>query len=1075
MRTLLMAILVGLLSTGCTAGLNMFDISQPDENDAVIEGDVDTRLLPDAVLREEIRTVEEVEFDFAIPDVPAELPPMCEGGCFLDPCEDNGDCLSGWCVEHLGAGVCSQNCQEDCPPGWLCKQVEATGPDLLFVCVSQHANLCKPCNAASDCKTVGGMDDVCIDYGTEGAFCGGECEDNGDCPWGFSCIDAFTVEGAQTAQCVADAGVCPCTGKSIELALSTNCNVTNDFGTCTGKRVCTTEGLTECDAAVPVAEACDGLDNDCDGETDEPSLIGGDYVNLCDDQSDCTEDTCAGEQGCTNTVLDSGSCNDNNPCTIADHCVAGACMGDAVDCDDKNPCTDDSCTEAGGCVHAPNSVMCDDEDPCTLADQCSNGDCAGTQVPCDCQADSDCAPLEDGDLCNGTLVCDLTSLPYKCAVNPATVVTCPAPVGDEVQCLEAVCVPESGACLLAPANEDSLCQSGDACMVSSKCLEGACAGGVPVNCNDGNPCTDDGCSPNIGCTHDLNAAPCSDDDVCTTSDQCQQGGCVGGPLLACDDGDVCNGEESCDSATGCQPGVPLACNDGDPCNGVETCHPTDGCQLSVPPLCDDFNPCTDDSCTADGGCVHGPNTAGCDDGNSCTLGDKCGQGKCLPGVSLACDDENVCTTDYCDPLLGCVFGLNNAPCDDSDLCTYGDACQLGDCVGGGTLPCDDGNPCTDNSCNPQAGCQFIPNDEICDDNNQCTVGDQCANGWCLPGPPLDCDDNNLCTTNSCAPGDGCISTNNTVPCDDANPCTSNDACLDGGCQGGPALNCNDSNPCTDDTCASDSGCVHANNQAGCEDGNACTTQDTCVEGACIPGTGTLQCADENPCTDDGCNPEVGCIFVNNSVACTDDDACTDGDTCVNGACVPGPPKDCPDDGNTCTTHACNPNVGCETTVLPDCCGNGIKEGGEECDDGNQADNDGCNSQCVSDAGGCFDDWMVGLPCSGEIHSGGCIPEETGYHWKGIYNGYACWWNTKNQAWNSAATNPYQLALFFGLNVNTGQVDWCNSFASTPNPPLGGCHGYCDIGETTMWGWCGGEPFTSGGWMCFQSNGKQPCN
>jgi len=28
-------------------------------------------------------------------------------GCFLDPCTDNAQCQSGWCVDHMGAGVCT--------------------------------------------------------------------------------------------------------------------------------------------------------------------------------------------------------------------------------------------------------------------------------------------------------------------------------------------------------------------------------------------------------------------------------------------------------------------------------------------------------------------------------------------------------------------------------------------------------------------------------------------------------------------------------------------------------------------------------------------------------------------------------------------------------------------------------------------------------------------------------------------------------------------------------------------------------------------------------------------------------
>ena len=1074
MRVLLACLGLALV-VGCSAESGVVEVTDTTTSDGVADVMMDVQTVPDRLPAQEVNP-DIVDFDFSIPDIALDLAPLCEGGgCFLDPCDENVGCQSAWCVEHLGEGVCTQNCQEDCPPGWLCKQVGASDPDLVFICVSGHANLCKPCNSAADCKTIGGVDDVCVDYGDEGAFCGGVCAADEDCPWGFSCGTTVTVDGVSTSQCVADAGVCPCTGKSVDLALSTDCEVTNEFGTCGGKRVCAEEGLTSCDAALPAPETCDGLDNDCDVEVDEPTLVGGNYVNLCDDDNDCTEDMCAGEEGCTNVLLDSGSCDDNNPCTVADHCVEGSCVGDQVDCDDNNACTDDSCTELGGCLHDANANACDDGDPCTLADQCLDGDCLGTDVACDCQSDGDCDNLEDGDLCNGTLVCETSSLPYKCEVDPATVVICNDPAGEDSLCLMAVCDPVTGTCSEVPAHEGLPCDTGEACTVKDVCLEGECKPGAPVNCNDGNPCTDDSCDPEVGCQSANNNAPCSDSDVCSTQDSCAAGQCVSGPDLVCDDGNDCNGTESCDAEVGCLAGQDLNCDDGDLCNGTESCQAEGGCQPGVAPNCNDANQCTDDSCDSDIGCVYAMNVALCDDGNACTVGDKCNDGLCVAGSGTACDDENVCTTDSCDPAVGCLHLLNDAPCDDGNLCTYGDTCQLGDCVGQVTLPCSDGNPCTDDSCDPDTGCQFAPNADVCDDQNQCTVGDQCGGGWCMPGPPLPCDDENLCTTDVCTAKEGCTTVNNTLPCNDGNPCTTADACTGGGCQGGPALDCDDSNPCTDDSCSPDSGCIHENNAAGCEDGNACTTGDNCVAGACIPGLGALECADENPCTDDGCNPDVGCIFVNNSVACTDDDACTDGDSCANGACVPGPELECPDDGNTCTSHACDADSGCVTTPVADCCGNGIKEGGEQCDDGNQTGADGCSASCVEEAGGCFADWKVGTPCNGVNHGGGCTPAETGFHWKGLYNGYACWWNTKNQAWMNASRNPYQLAKYFGLNVGTGQVHWCNSFGSTPNPPLGGCNSYCDINEDHMWGWCGGAPFTSGGWMCFESKGKQPCN
>src|SRR5439155_332959 len=68
-------------------------------------------------------------------------------------------------------------------------------------------------------------------------------------------------------------------------------------------------------------------------------------------------------------------------------------------------------------------------------------------------------------------------------------------------------------------------------------------------CDDGNPCTDDTCSPSSGCAHTDNSAPCSDNNPCTTGDSCSQGACAGGPPPSCDDGDPCT-VDSCHPASG---------------------------------------------------------------------------------------------------------------------------------------------------------------------------------------------------------------------------------------------------------------------------------------------------------------------------------------------------------------------------------------------------------------------------------------------------------------------------------------------------------------------------------------------
>ncbi len=675
------------------------------------------------------------------PDDTGPLARQCDAGdgCFLDKCIENAECQSGWCVDHMGEGVCTKPCQDVCPVGWKCKQVAATQPDVVYVCVSDHSNLCRPCAAGGDCKSPVGVEDVCVDYGAEGSFCGRACEDDSTCPWGFQCQDVATVDGIDTRQCVAETGVCPCTAKSVALSLWTPCAVSNEWGACQGKRVCGANGLADCDAAAPQAEVCNGTDDDCDGGVDETALVEGKHVEPCDDKNPCTDDACLGQGGCQNTALDGGECIDGDPCTIADHCDAGTCVGEPVECDDDNPCTDDLCTVAGGCEFPPAVGPCDDGDPCTVADQCADGVCVGVSLPCECAVDEDCAPLEDDDLCNGTLVCDTTQLPFKCAVLAESVVSCPGPEADDVPCLQAHCAPATGACSLVPANEGKPCDDGDACTVTEQCADGACAGGSAVNCNDGNPCTDDACDDATGCTHAANSLGCSDGDVCTVGDTCSGGQCAAGGALDCDDGNGCT-VDSCSAEIGCvHEAGEGACEDGSAGTGGVVWG-GGACQPGAALVCDDNNPCTKDACDKDSGCVTSAIEGGCTDDNACTVNDYCAAGACVPGGVAGCNDGDVCTADQCDPVTGCVHTPNTAPCDDSNICTSGEACLAGECTGGAPLSCDDDNVCTVDSCSLDSGCVHQKLDgyvEVAGCSDACNG---CSGGQCIPLPSGAADD-----------------------------------------------------------------------------------------------------------------------------------------------------------------------------------------------------------------------------------------------------------------------------------------------------------------------------------------------
>ncbi len=431
----------------------------------------------------------------------------------------------------------------------------------------------------------------------------------------------------------------------------------------------------------------------------------------CDDLNPCTTDDCVASL-CTHdsNVL---PCSDGNPCTIDDTCSAGGCSGAILagcchvdcDCNDGNSCTADACIN-NLCTTVPDQegLSCDDGAACTVVDVCLNGTCAG--VPTDCSALNDACNL-------GT------------------------------------CIPATGDCTPMPVNEGATCDDGDICTAVDTCANGNCAGSSVISCDDANDCTTDGCDPLLGCQFidAVAGAACGDptESPCNHADSCDgMGGCLSNIEVdgtSCSDGDACTVNDSCTSET-CA-GVPTDCSAlNDACN-LGTCLPGTGECAPLP---------------ANEG-------ATCDDGDICTTVDTCANGTCAGSSVISCDDANDCTTDACDPLLGCQFidAVAGAACGDPT-----------------ESPCDHAD-----SCDGMGGC--LSNIEVdgssCSDGDACTVNDSCTSGSCVAGIPLDCDDGNVCTTDSCFPVGGCQYVTNTTACDDGQFCTMMDVCLDGSCTG----------------------------------------------------------------------------------------------------------------------------------------------------------------------------------------------------------------------------------------------------------------------------------------------------
>lgn len=819
-----------------------------------------------------------VPVDSAEPDTgdAADIAETDTGPCvgFGCACQSNADCLDELCIESADGFVCTKPCLTECPSGYDCLLVSGLGPDPQSVCVPQHVRLCRPCRTDAECASPlsGGISPgLCLPAADprEGSFCGSSCEGTTLCPAGFECQDIPREGGTSTRQCVPTSGLCECRAAWAGASWETTCVIANALGECVGSRGCVADGLGDCVGQTPAVETCNGIDDDCNGVTDEVApeacpITNG--IGTCVGTRGCE----AGAPICTGRAASVESCNG-----VDDDCDAST---DEGTCDDGIACTVDVCHPLDGCTHAvaeatcfidgacyaagdkkpgdpcreciPDvttvawsdgvGTACDDRDPCTKDDQCNAGRCGG--VPYVCDDGLGCT----SDACDGVGGCTASLRPGQCLIDNSCYANGQRESLASCRRCDSALAPTAWS-----SNDGALCNDGQACTRGDTCVGTACVGSA-YSCDDGLACTDDVCLGDGTCGHAPSPGSCFIGGACYAPGAVK----AGEPCLAC--------RPELSTSTWSPIEGTVACNDGNACTSNDTCSA--GTCVGTPYVCNDSLACTNDSCNGDGSCTFAPN------GSACVIG-----GTCV--ASGTTDPQNACrqctpassATSYSDKPQG-------TSCNDGQGCTKDDKCNAGSC-GGTAYTCNDNLACTSDSCNGAGGCTFTA-------TTGCAIGGQCiaADAFNPQNPCEQCLP--AVSTTAWSPNSG-------ASCNDGQSCTHTDKCVAGTCVG-TAYSCNDNLTCTSDVCNGAGGCSYPLNAGNCLINNSCYGN-----AATQPGNVCYRCNTAQSTTS---------WSFNNGVSCNDADSCTSADSCLSGQCVGNPVVDVYEPNNA-RIGSYIPNVG----------------------------------------------------------------------------------------------------------------------------------------------------------------------
>jgi subtilisin-like proprotein convertase family protein len=313
------------------------------------------------------------------------------------------------------------------------------------------------------------------------------------------------------------------------------------------------------------------------------------------------------------------------------------------------------------------------------------------------------------------------------------------------------------------------------------------------------------------------------------------------------------------------------------------------------------------------------------------------------GSGAICDEDGGV---LCDGSGACVECLTVAQCPaDTPCATY--ACTSGECVAdfadAGTFVADpQPGDCRNEQCDGGGG---IVEDAVADTDLPVDAS-ECTSNQCNSGTPLNpaLSVNTPCNQNG---GTRCNGLGVCVECTAPAQCQSN-VCTNGQCV---AAACNDGVLNGNETGLDCGGPDCAN----CPNGRGCDTGDDCISGFCNPNTSLCAAPVCNDGYANGAETDVDCgggLCPDCALgfACDGDFDCLS-NYCLDGFCstffcgdgTANPGEDC-DDGDEIDFNGCDNDCGWT-------CGNGLLNSaqGEICEDGDHDSGDGCSSTCGIEA------------------------------------------------------------------------------------------------------------------------------